>query len=84
MRILWLPEALTDLERLYDFLVEKPVNGVIPLIPYAGLRSRATTAPGASPGQRIRQATAVLPGLGSRPRDVDAARFPVPVRHGVP
>ena len=23
MRILWLPEALTDLERLYDFLVEK-------------------------------------------------------------
>ena len=23
MRILWLPEALTDLERLYDFVVER-------------------------------------------------------------
>ena len=58
MRILWLPEALDDLERLYDFLVERD--------PVAAERAIRTIEEGVD---RL----AELPELG-RPMDDDTGR----------
>jgi plasmid stabilization system protein ParE len=58
MRILWLPEALVDLERLYDFLVERD--------PEAAERAIRTIEDGAD---RLGE----LPELG-RPMDDDTGR----------